>query len=229
MAFFDPITNKLVIQVVYDGAPYSGKTESVRALAQLFGREVETPEEVDGRTMLFDWMQHEGGERFGRAIDCRVVSVPGQADLAERRRTLLQAADALIFVVDTTVDGFERSVSLFHEITGDGPDRVDAPMIVQLNKRDRLDTVNSRRAREPFAQHPSVKHIFLTWALERRGIRESFVLAVSHAVRRFAAERRTRPHDDMHSTQPVRLLNPQQLTAILAELEAFGSDPYPVG
>ena len=75
MAVVDQQDGAIVLSIVYDGAPLAGKTSSVRALARSFGREVYTPEEQDGRTVYFDWLEHTGGRFDGAPIRCRIVSV----------------------------------------------------------------------------------------------------------------------------------------------------------
>jgi hypothetical protein len=66
----------VVISVVYHGPPEAGKTTTLRTLARGFGREVYTPEERDGRTVHFDWLEHIGGRFEGSPIRCQIVSVP---------------------------------------------------------------------------------------------------------------------------------------------------------
>ena len=102
MAFLDPADDTLVIRVVYDGAPMAGKTTSVRALASGVGGQAVTPREVEGRTLYFDWLDYTAGLFEGRRIRCQIVSVPGQALLASRRRRILESADAVVFVSDST-------------------------------------------------------------------------------------------------------------------------------
>src|SRR5579864_6982644 len=86
MAVLDLERDVIVIRIVYDGPPLAGKTTSVRALAHSLARSVETPLEASGRTVFFDWMEYTGGLFEGHQIRCQVVSVPGQPDLAARRR-----------------------------------------------------------------------------------------------------------------------------------------------
>ena len=82
MATFDPNTGQLILQIVYDGAAFSGKTASVESLGRILRRPVVSPEIREGRTLFFDWMEYDGGYRFGRPIASRVLSVPGQKELA---------------------------------------------------------------------------------------------------------------------------------------------------
>jgi hypothetical protein len=106
MATLDPRSDAIVIRVVYDGAPLAGKSTSVRALGQGVGGEVFSPAELGGRTLYFDWLDYTGGLFEGHRIRCQIVSVPGQALLAPRRRRLLESADAIVFVGDSTPAGF---------------------------------------------------------------------------------------------------------------------------
>ena len=52
-----PIVDKergvLVVRVVYDGPPMSGKTTTLRALAKGLGVAITSPEERDGRCLLY--------------------------------------------------------------------------------------------------------------------------------------------------------------------------------
>ena len=101
MPTIDDSRGVLVVRIVYDGPAMSGKTTSLRALAQGFGTKLESPEERDGRTLYFDWMDYVGGLFEGRPIRCQVVTVPGQTELAERRARLLDTADAVVVVIDS--------------------------------------------------------------------------------------------------------------------------------
>ncbi|HKU41917.1 MAG TPA: hypothetical protein VJR89_27355, partial [Polyangiales bacterium] len=101
MPIIDNKRGVLVVRLVYDGPPMSGKTTSLRTLARGLGVSVETPEERDGRTVYFDWMDYVGGLFEGRQIRCQVVSVPGQTEHARRRQQLLASADAVVLVADT--------------------------------------------------------------------------------------------------------------------------------
>src|SRR5688500_8756428 len=99
MPTIDAARGVLVIRIVYDGPDLSGKTTSLKALARGVSSHVECPEEREGRTLYFDWMEYVGGLFEGRQISCQIVSVPGQRELAHRRRLLLESADAVVCVL----------------------------------------------------------------------------------------------------------------------------------
>src|SRR5690349_23457204 len=109
MAVLDTAAGEIVIRIVYDGPAEAGKTTSLRALAGSLAQRTHTPaEDGSGRTLWFDWMEYVGGRFEGYRIRCQLVSVPGQVELAARRRQIVLGADAVVFVGDSTPDGMTR-------------------------------------------------------------------------------------------------------------------------
>lgn len=131
MAVLDLAQNRIIIRIVYDGLPGSGKTTNLRQLCSFFTLlrrgELYTPEEVEGRTVFFDWLQVEGGVVAGYRLRCEMVTVPGQEEFAARRRHLLRAADGIVFVSDGT------DAALARRRLQDLP---AVPIVLQANKQD---------------------------------------------------------------------------------------------
>lgn len=130
MAMLDNESNTILVRIVYAGPPLSGKTQSIRSLAgMLLGRRADeatfSPGEAQGRTLYFDWVDYVGGLFKGRQVRCQIVSVPGQSALAERRRLILETADAVIFVVDSHPEKVAAADDYFREVRlwTDGPER----------------------------------------------------------------------------------------------------------
>lgn len=187
MAFVDVKGNAVVVRIVYDGPPFAGKTTSVRALAKSLMRNVETPAESEGRTVFFDWMEYTGGLFEGRQIRCQIVSVPGQVELAARRRVLIESADVVVFVADTgDRDAMKRSVASIHEMVemlgreGEPP----VGVIVQANKRDLPTAVPREEVRAALGNDFAQTALTESSAESGLGIRETFVLAVRIALDR---------------------------------------------
>src|SRR5262245_65764406 len=116
----------------------AGKTTSVTTLGRGLGSAVVSPAEVAGRTVYFDWLDYTGGLFEGRRIRCQIVTVPGQASLASRRRHLLQSADAVVFVGDSAPDAegsaksyFDGLRAVLHGVAGP-----PIGIVMQANKRD---------------------------------------------------------------------------------------------
>lgn len=190
MAVLDPNSNVIVISVVYDGPPEAGKTTSVRALGRSVGREVYTPEERNGRTVFFDWMEYTGGRFEGSPIRCQIASVPGQVEWARRRARFLDRADVVIFVGDTTIAEWPATLARLRDLQLRlrARDGVPVGVVFQANKRDRPDAVPIEDVRHEMAIEgigvvESIAH-------EGSGIREAFVLGVRLALDRVREEQR---------------------------------------
>ncbi|MBC7978876.1 MAG: hypothetical protein H7138_28155, partial [Myxococcales bacterium] len=186
MAVLDPERNAVVIRIVYDGPPHAGKTTSVRSLARSLMRSVDTPLESAGRTMFFDWMEYTGGLFEGHQIRCQIVSVPGQPDLAARRRALLESADVVVFVADTSdAESVARSIEHVRQMVEIlRAAALPVGVIVQANKRDLPDAVPRDEIRRALGD--DFERTVLTESVAEGGvgIRETFVLAVRLALDR---------------------------------------------
>lgn len=184
MATLDLEREALVIRVVYDGSPLSGKTTSLRALAGSLSRPLASPEEVQGRTLLFDWMDYTAGRFEGYPIRCQVVSVPGQRSLAARRRRLLAQADVVVLVADTTGPRMSETLAQLEDLadflrTLSGP---PVGIIVQANKRDLPEAVPFEPLRQ-LLEHRGVAFVETT-ATTGSGVLHSFIFAVRLALDR---------------------------------------------
>jgi signal recognition particle receptor subunit beta len=188
MSVIDSERGVLVIRIVYDGPPLSGKTTSLRSLAKrLSAATVTSPGEVDGRTTFFDWVEYVGGLFDGRQIRCQIVSVPGQRELRHRRDMLLASADAVVFVCDSRTDSFVAGIKGLEDLATHCRTR-EPPVgiVVQANKRDAPDAVprdTMRSALDAIAPMVLVDSI----ATDGEGVREAFVLAVRLALDRTRA------------------------------------------
>ena len=186
MAILDPRSDTVVIRVVYDGAPMAGKSTSVRALGRGLGGEVVSPAEVGGRTLYFDWLDYTGGLFEGRRIRCQIISVPGQATLAPRRRRLLESADAIVFVGDTTPAGFAADRGYLNGLRS-VLESVSGPpvgIVFQANKRDCSDAVPIETIRSMLHGLGLRVGVIESIATDSAGIREAFVFAVRLALDR---------------------------------------------
>jgi signal recognition particle receptor subunit beta len=187
MPIIDNKRGVLVVRVVYDGPPLSGKTTSLRTLARGLGVQVTTPEEQDGRTLFFDWIDYVGGLFEGRQIRCQIVSVPGQDEFAARRRELLASADAVVLVADTRrpalPEAFAVLRSLWPHCRSQQP---PIGVVLQANKRDAVDSVPRDELQAELGAIAPLA-IVETVATAGDGIREAFVFGVRLALDRVRA------------------------------------------
>jgi len=201
MAVLDPQDNCIVIRVVYDGAPLAGKTTSVTALGRGLGGRVTSPAEIGGRTVYFDWLDYTGGLFEGHRIRCQIVSVPGQASLAPRRRRLLETADVVVFVGDSSPAGFEvdrrylQALCTALRATGGPP----VGVVLQANKRDLPDATPLDELRTMVDGIDRRIGIVESVARDGSGIREAFVFAVRLALDRVRELMKTQ---QLHQVRP---------------------------
>ena len=186
MAVIDPRNETVVIRVVYDGAPMAGKTTSLRALGNGLSAGVVSPAEMGGRTLYFDWLDYTGGLFEGRRIRCQVISVPGQATLAPRRRRLLESADVIVFVSDSSPEAFEADRAYLSGLCGvlghlSGP---PVGIVLQANKRDHPAAMPIDKVRSMLAALGMQVGVVESVATDGSGVREAFVFAVRLALDR---------------------------------------------
>ena len=187
MAVIDSDAGEIVIRLVYDGPPEAGKTTSLRALAGSLVQPAYTPAEDDhGRTLWFDWMEYVGGRFEGCQIRCQVVSVPGQRDLSARRRRVIEGADVVVFVGDSSTRETARTLGYLFELRDMLAGASDAPVgvILQANKRDLPDAIPLAELRDRLAEGGWPIGVVESIASDGTGIREAFVYAVRLALDR---------------------------------------------
>jgi signal recognition particle receptor subunit beta len=223
VARLTPERDALVIRLVYDGAPRSGKTTSLGALAGGMARALFSPAEADGRTLYFDWLEYVGGSFEGMPIRCQIVSVPGQKELAARRFALLAEADAIVFVTNSSPGNLPEAAAHLRELR-EFLDSRPAPrpgVVVQANHRDRPDAVPlaALEAELGLTGLALVESV----ATENQGIRQAFVLSVRLAldrVRELIAQKNL-------PAGPGETEDPAALQAWLQAAEAGGLPPAP--
>ena len=186
MALLDEKRETLVVRIVYDGPPFSGKTTTLRALSNGFSRTLESPEEHDGRTLYFDWLDYTAGRFEGRPIRCQVVSVPGQRSLIARRRRLLRDADSIVFVADTGSLGLNLSLRYAQELRGliNSFDQPHPGIVIQANKRDVDDALPVPEILNGFRSVGVEAALVETSATSGSGVREAFLFGVRLALDR---------------------------------------------
>ncbi|HEY6328193.1 MAG TPA: GTPase domain-containing protein [Blastocatellia bacterium] len=216
MATLNAESNKIVIRLVYDGLALSGKTTTLRMLASSLDQDFYTPEERYGRTVFFDWVGYTGGLFEGYQIRCQIVSVPGQELWADRRQQLLDTADVVVFVGDTTRGRFADSLASLRAVHRQIEQRGEPPVgiIFQANKRDLGDTVPLDEIHRELAGTMRDIAIVESVASEGSGVRQAFVFAVRLCLDRVRELLRT-------NSLPVGVPAVDSGEALLAEIQAL--------
>ncbi|MBK7537143.1 MAG: hypothetical protein IPI49_17615 [Myxococcales bacterium] len=195
------------IRVVYDGPPEDGRPEDgplglgngacLHALARSLGREVEAR---SGPTP-FEWLEYTGGSFEGRQIHCQVACSPAQPAGHSRRQVLLEAADVVVFVVDTRDQArLGRGVAHVRQTVQwlRGSRRsVPVGLIVQASAPGAggalpLEVLRAELGELAELAEPQALCIIETDPESGLGIREAFVQAVHLATERVRAQVRAR-------------------------------------
>ncbi|MEM1034232.1 MAG: hypothetical protein AAF928_03900 [Myxococcota bacterium] len=125
--------------IVFDGPACAGKTSNLRRLYEDHSNGSEaglvSPEERDGETTMFDWLRLDEFELAnGTTCSLLLLGTPGHGAYRSTRHFLLELADAVVFVVESTANRLRWAIPALHEAMVSRPD-ADA-VVLQANKQD---------------------------------------------------------------------------------------------
>lgn len=175
---------EITVKIVYYGAPYSGKTTNLERL------HVTTPsshrsaltslKNSEDRTLFFDYMQVELNKIGGLTPRFNLYTVPGQPMYETTRQIVLRGADAVIFVVDSSMKQMAANLrsweQLHKQLAGLQVNIHKFPLIVQFNKRDVPDAVPVPLLKKVFG--PGERACVEAQALRDIGTRETLRAAI---------------------------------------------------
>ncbi len=175
MALINFARREIDVKIVFYGPAFSGKTTNVEVLHRLMPPtqrgELHSLRTEQDRTLFFDYVPVRLGEIAGFTARFKLFTVPGQLIYKETRRVLLQGADAVVFVADSTPDRAQANVDalldLETNLAAHGLDLHSIPLVLQLNKRD----VEGARSLEAMAElNPFAVPVVEAVAAEGRGV-----------------------------------------------------------
>lgn len=182
MPLVDRRTNSVVLRIVYDGPPEAGRATNLAQLCERLSlRQPSTADPSHDRGLYLDWLDAAGELVGGPRVRCQLVNVPRQLQVARRGRTILDSADAVVFVADSRASAAPRTKAALRSLVRGLGNRPDVPLVLQANKQDL-----------PGAQPPSDLHqalglaarvpVIAAHASGGEGVIETFTLAVRVAV-----------------------------------------------
>lgn len=140
----DHLDKTLSLKVVYYGPALSGKTTSLKALFNHFGKKdrVFSIESTRRRTLFFDYgtvlFQNELWK-----IKVHIYSTTGQDFYLVTRPITLRAVDGIIFVADSQKHVFERNLISWGELENYFQDSLmTLPKVIAFNKQDKTEKFN---------------------------------------------------------------------------------------
>jgi hypothetical protein len=172
---------------------------------------------VNRRTLYFDWLDYTGGQFEGHPIRCQIISVPGQAILAPRRLRLLEPADAIVFVADSSPAGFISDRGYLSGLAR-VLEKIPGPrvgLVLQANKRDHVHAIPIDQIHSMMESMGLRAGVVESVANSGAGIREAFVFAVRLALDRVRELMRTK---QLLQARP-QVDSPQELLDLLKKSE----------
>ncbi len=173
---------RIHFKIVFYGPSLGGKTTALRWLyAKVEGLqkgEFTSIEDETNRTLFFDYAPMSAG---GRVL-FDVFTVAGQKRHRHQRKVVLQGADGIIFVADSSPDQREENVESFEELKmflGDALGR-EIPIVVMLNKRDLPNRMSREEMLDLLGLGGNVP-IYETIAIQGVGVKRAFQ-AISREV-----------------------------------------------
>ena len=190
MASYDSARDCYVVRIVYDGPGFAGKTTNLQQVCRLVSTkrrsEMYTPAELKGRTMFFDWLEVDAPPQGGANIKMQLITVPGQVQRNYRRRPLVEMADVVVFVCDSTPPQFPDTMRTFARLRASMKKRdVPLPLVVQANKQDHPSALEEGLLRRRLKLGKAVPIVPAT-SVEGKGVRETLVMAMRFGIQALA-------------------------------------------
>ncbi len=147
--FINRQRKEINIKIVYYGPPASGKTTNLEKLHASIDPKLRSDlvslKTREDRTLFFDFMQVELKKIGGFTPKIHLYTVPGQVMYAVTRKIVLQGADGVVFVADSSPHRLEENkeswLQLYEHLEELGVNINRFPIVVQFNKRDLPDAV----------------------------------------------------------------------------------------
>ena len=186
MPSFDFDRNCYVVRIVYDGPGLAGKTTNLEHVCRVIPArqrsEMVTPAALKGRTMFFDWVELEGPNHEDALVRFQLISVPGQEARNYRRRPLVESADVVVFVADSSEAGMNDTQRMFARLKVSVRRRsAPLPVVVQANKQDVPGALGVPELRKKLRLGDDVPFVRAT-ANQGKGVKPTLTLAMRLGV-----------------------------------------------
>lgn len=190
MASYDSTRGCYVVRVVYDGPGYAGKTTNLKRICDLIPvtrrSEMYTPASLKGRTMFFDWMEMDGPRQGANTLKFQLITVPGQIERNYRRRPLVEMADVVVFVCDSSPEQIPDTLRTFARLRASMKRRdKPVPLVVQANKQDVEGALPPARLKKKLGLDDDTPLVSAS-AVSGQGVQETLRVAARLGVRTLA-------------------------------------------
>jgi signal recognition particle receptor subunit beta len=158
MAFTNYKTHEINCKIVYFGARGCGKSANLRSIYEKTANETQggtlSLVKESGPTPYFDFLPVSVGEVNGYHIKMHLYTIPSNPLLSQATSTMLHGIDGAIFVVDSSPSALAANFEAFRQmqssIANAGVIFADLPQVVQFNKRDLPNAIESKILKREF-------------------------------------------------------------------------------
>jgi len=148
VAFIDLNKNEIQAKIVYYGPGRGGKTTNLLFIHESMSKQVcgkmVTIDTKGDRTLFFDFLPLSIGKILNLSIRIQLYTVPGQVMYNTTRKLVLRGVDGVAFVADSLrvqkQKNVESLLNLAENLTDEGLDIHDIPLVLQYNKRDLMES-----------------------------------------------------------------------------------------
>ena len=149
MSFINYNAKEIHCKIVYYGPSLGGKTTNIQWVYQKTATDQKSKlialNTENERTLFFDFLPLFIGDIRGFTTKFHLYTVPGQVVYDASRKLILKGLDGIIFVADSQVERWEENIESMNNLeinlTQQGYDIRQVPLVIQYNKRD-LPNVN---------------------------------------------------------------------------------------
>jgi signal transduction histidine kinase/signal recognition particle receptor subunit beta len=204
MAQWSRADHTLHTKIVYYGPAFGGKTTNLVSLHRITdpqGRhELLSVQTTDDRTLFFDLLPFELGDILGYRVAMKLYTVPGQVRYEKTRQVVLNGADAIVFVADSSASREEQNrwslQNLQMNMRAKRLDPKKIPVLFQFNKQDLPDAAPPETVARWLRMSP--EQGVAAVATVGTGVLETFIAATNAMLQRLVglADERTRRQID---------------------------------
>ncbi|MCK5786674.1 MAG: gliding-motility protein MglA [Candidatus Sabulitectum sp.] len=192
MPHLDLNNRQLVFKIVYFGPGMSGKTTNLlfihKKIFDKYKGDMVVLDTEEERTLFFDFFPVSLGSVQGFSLKIHLYTIPGQVYYEASRKLILEGADGVVFVADSSVDRLDDNVDMYRRMISNldsfGVDIESFPVVLQYNKRD-FDEVIPLGKLEEILDLPEDTIVTESVATSGAGVMKTLQLISKEVIRNF--------------------------------------------
>ena len=156
MSFINYNAKEIHCKIVYYGPSLGGKTTNIQWVYQKTASDQKSKlialNTENERTLFFDFLPLFIGQIRGFTTKFHLYTVPGQVVYDASRKLILKGLDGIVFVADSQAERLEENIesmnNLEKNLTQQGYDIKQVPLVIQYNKRDLPNVTSTTELRK---------------------------------------------------------------------------------